>query len=163
MTARSPLAHQGSTARYFTKRGHGSASNGPTAVFDGCGQPRILMICDQSRPRGAKMLGKVVRLRQAKSIIMRPVDQTDAGETTPTSGTSADTGLRTVDTIRERYGTARSSTRCATPSYRYSPIVRMTLLSGRVLFDDSLSSCASISSYFGTVVTSPFGTMCTTL
>jgi formaldehyde-activating enzyme len=45
----------------------------------------------------------------------------------------------------------------------YSPIVRMTLLSGRVLFDDSLSSCASISSYFGTVVTSPFGTMCTTL
>ena len=53
--------------------------------------------------------------------------------------------------------------RCATPSYRYSPIVRMTLLSGRVLFDDSLSSCASISSYFGTVVTSPFGTMCTTL
>ena len=46
---------------------------------------------------------------------------------------------------------------------RYSPIVRMTLLSGRVLFDDSLSSCESISSYFGTVVTSPFGTMCTTL
>ena len=46
---------------------------------------------------------------------------------------------------------------------RYSPIVRMTLLSGRVLFDDSLSSCASISSYFGTVVSSPFGTMCTTL
>jgi len=45
----------------------------------------------------------------------------------------------------------------------YSPIVRMTLLSGRVLFDDSLSSCESISSYFGTVVTSPFGTMCTTL
>jgi hypothetical protein len=40
---------------------------------------------------------------------------------------------------------------------------RMTLLSGRVLFDDSLSSCASISSYFGTVVSSPFGTMCTTL
>jgi hypothetical protein len=45
----------------------------------------------------------------------------------------------------------------------YSPIVRMTLLSGRVLLEDSLSSCASISSYFGTVVTSPFGTMCTTL
>ena len=45
----------------------------------------------------------------------------------------------------------------------YSPIVRMTLLSGRVLLDDSLSSCASISSYFGTVVTAPFGTMCTTL
>ena len=42
---------------------------------------------------------------------------------------------------------------------RYSPIVRMTLLSGRVLFDDSLSSCESISSYFVTVVTSPFGTM----
>jgi hypothetical protein len=46
---------------------------------------------------------------------------------------------------------------------RYSPIVRMTLLSGRVLFEDSLSSCESISSYFGTVVSSPFGTMCTTL
>jgi hypothetical protein len=45
----------------------------------------------------------------------------------------------------------------------YSPMVRMTLLSGRVLLEDSLSSCASISSYFGTVVTSPFGTMCTTL
>ena len=45
----------------------------------------------------------------------------------------------------------------------YSLIVRMTLLSGRVLLDDSLSSCASISSYFGTVVTPPFGTMCTTL
>jgi hypothetical protein len=45
----------------------------------------------------------------------------------------------------------------------YSLIVRMTLFSGRVLFDDSLSSCASISSYFGTVVISPFGTMCTTL
>jgi hypothetical protein len=45
----------------------------------------------------------------------------------------------------------------------YSPIVRMTLLSGRVLLEDSLSSCASISSYFGTVATSPFGTMCTTL
>ena len=43
----------------------------------------------------------------------------------------------------------------------YSPMVRMTLLSGRVLLDDSLSSCASISSYFGTVVASPFGTMCT--
>ena len=41
--------------------------------------------------------------------------------------------------------------------------LRMTLLSGRVLFEDSLSSCASISSYFGTVVSSPFGTMCTTL
>src|SRR5215831_12521365 len=39
----------------------------------------------------------------------------------------------------------------------YSPIVRITLLSGRVLFDDSLSSCASISSYFGTVVTSDLG------
>jgi hypothetical protein len=52
----------------------------------------------------------------------------------------------------------------ADPSvFCYSPIVRMTLLSGRVLFDDSLSSCASISSYFGTVVTSPFGTICTTL
>jgi hypothetical protein len=38
----------------------------------------------------------------------------------------------------------------------YSPIVRMTLLSGRVLFDDSLSSCESISSYFGTVVISSF-------
>ena len=45
----------------------------------------------------------------------------------------------------------------------YSPMVRMTLLSGRVLLDDNLSSCASISSYFGTVVTAPFGTMCTTL
>jgi hypothetical protein len=45
----------------------------------------------------------------------------------------------------------------------YSPMVRITLLSGRVLLEDSLSSCASISSYFGTVVTSPFGTMCTTL
>ena len=45
----------------------------------------------------------------------------------------------------------------------YSPMVRMTLFSGRVLLEDSLSSCASISSYFGTVVTSPFGTMCTTL
>jgi hypothetical protein len=46
---------------------------------------------------------------------------------------------------------------------RYSPIVRMTLLSGRVLLEDSLSSRASISSYFGTVVTSPLGTICTTL
>jgi hypothetical protein len=46
---------------------------------------------------------------------------------------------------------------------RYSPMVRITLLSGRVLFDDSLSSCTSISSYFGTVVTSPLGTKCTTL
>ena len=45
----------------------------------------------------------------------------------------------------------------------YSPMVRIPLLSGRVLLEDSLSSCASISSYFGTVVTSPFGTMCTTL
>jgi hypothetical protein len=45
----------------------------------------------------------------------------------------------------------------------YSPIVRTTLLSGRVLLEDSLSSCASISSYFGTVATSPFGTTCTTL
>ena len=35
----------------------------------------------------------------------------------------------------------------------------MTLLSGRVLFEDNLSSRESISSYFGTVVTSPFGTM----
>ena len=45
----------------------------------------------------------------------------------------------------------------------YSPMVRTTEFSGRVLLDDSLSSCASISSYFGTVVSSPFGTMCTTL
>jgi hypothetical protein len=52
----------------------------------------------------------------------------------------------------------------STPNEKcYSPIVRMTLLSGRLLFDDSLSSCDSISSYFGTVVSSPFGTMCTTL
>ena len=42
-------------------------------------------------------------------------------------------------------------------------VSQMMLLSGRVLFDDSLSSCASISSYFSTVVNSPFGTMCTTL
>ena len=56
-----------------------------------------------------------------------------------------------------------TSTRSRQRETRYSPIVRMTLLSGRVLFDESLSSCASISSYFGTVVTSPFGTMCTTL
>jgi hypothetical protein len=46
---------------------------------------------------------------------------------------------------------------------RYSPMVRMTLLSGRVLFDDSLSCCVTISSYFGMVVSCPFGTMCTTL
>jgi hypothetical protein len=35
------------------------------------------------------------------------------------------------------------------------------LLSGRVLFDDSLSSYASISSYLDTLVSSPFGTICT--
>jgi len=45
----------------------------------------------------------------------------------------------------------------------YSPRVRKTLFSGRVLLDDNLSWCASISSYFGTVVSSSFGTICTTL
>ena len=44
----------------------------------------------------------------------------------------------------------------------YSPIVRMTLLSGRVLLGETLSCCLTISSYFGTVVISPFGTLCTT-
>ena len=34
----------------------------------------------------------------------------------------------------------------------YSPIVWTTLSSGRVLFDDSLSCCMTISSYFGSVV-----------
>jgi hypothetical protein len=45
----------------------------------------------------------------------------------------------------------------------YSPIVRTTLLSGRVLFDESLPCYLTILSYFGNVVTSPFGTICTTL
>ena len=45
----------------------------------------------------------------------------------------------------------------------YSPMVRTTLLSGRVLLDENLSCCLTISSYFGDVVSSPFGTMCTTL
>ena len=42
-------------------------------------------------------------------------------------------------------------------------MVRTTLLSGRELLGESLSCCLTISSYFSTVVTSPFGTMCTTL
>ena len=47
--------------------------------------------------------------------------------------------------------------------YGYWPIVRTTLLSGRVLFDDSVSWWVTISSYLGTVVSCPRGTMCTTL
>ena len=45
----------------------------------------------------------------------------------------------------------------------YSPMVRTTLLSGRLLLDESLSCCLTISSYFGSEPSSPFGTMCTTL
>jgi hypothetical protein len=45
----------------------------------------------------------------------------------------------------------------------YSPMVRTTLDTGRVLFTDSLFCCISISSYFGTVVTGARGTTCTTL
>ena len=36
----------------------------------------------------------------------------------------------------------------------YGPMVRTTLLSGRVLFEDSWSWCVTISSYLGTVVSS---------
>ena len=42
--------------------------------------------------------------------------------------------------------------------YGYWPIVRTTLLSGRVLFDDSVSWRVTISSYLGTVVSCPRGT-----
>jgi len=45
----------------------------------------------------------------------------------------------------------------------YSPIVRMTLFSGRVLLDDSRFWLLTIWSYCGIVVNSPFGTMCTIL
>jgi len=45
--------------------------------------------------------------------------------------------------------------------YSYWPMVRTTLLPGRVLFDDSVLWCVTISSYLGTVVNCPFGTMCT--
>ena len=45
----------------------------------------------------------------------------------------------------------------------YWPMVCTTLFSGRVLFDDSLSCCMTISSYFGSVVSICRGTMCTTL
>ena len=46
---------------------------------------------------------------------------------------------------------------------RYSLMVRTTLFSGRLLLAESLSCCLTISSNFGNVVSSPFGTMCTTL
>ena len=52
---------------------------------------------------------------------------------------------------------------CSDTNGFYSPMVRTTLLSGRVLLGESLSCCLTISSYFSTVVTSLFGTMCTTL
>jgi hypothetical protein len=45
----------------------------------------------------------------------------------------------------------------------YSPMVRTTLFSGRLLLDESLSCCLTISSYFGNVSSSFFGTICTTL
>jgi hypothetical protein len=48
-------------------------------------------------------------------------------------------------------------------AYDYWPIVRTTLDTGRLLFTDSLSCCASISSYFDSVVTGERDTMCTTL
>ena len=56
-----------------------------------------------------------------------------------------------------------ASLSCLDTNGSYSPMVRTTLLSGRVLLGESLSCCLTISSYFGTVATSPFGTMCTTL
>jgi N-6 DNA Methylase len=40
-------------------------------------------LCDQSAIGGAEMSGKIVRLRKAKSIVMRPVAQKDAGGTVP--------------------------------------------------------------------------------
>jgi len=46
---------------------------------------------------------------------------------------------------------------------RYCPMVRTTLASGRVLFEDSLSWCVTISSYLGVVVSGCRGTMWTTL
>jgi DNA invertase Pin-like site-specific DNA recombinase len=47
------------------------------------------------------------------------------------------------------------------PTTSYSRIVRSTLDTGRALFTDSLSCRLTISSYFGTVVTSERGTTCT--
>ena len=46
---------------------------------------------------------------------------------------------------------------------RYCPMVRTTLASGRVLFEDSLSWCVTISSYLGVVVSGCRDTMWTTL
>ena len=42
-------------------------------------------------------------------------------------------------------------------------MVRTTLVSGRVLFDNSLPSWMTISSYFGIVVSDCRDTICTTL
>ncbi len=64
---------------------------------------------------------------------------------------------------RRRAERVCDSNRAGKATARYGPMVRTTLFFGRLLFDDSLSSWLTISSYLGTVVSCPFGTICTTL